>query len=84
MTDAIEHVTDTAFWVASVRALESERTDAVFSDPLARVLVGEKGDKIGLAFSANTASTRWRRSALPRKPGGFVVDRPGRGPCSFT
>ncbi|MEO7034746.1 MAG: class I SAM-dependent methyltransferase [Polyangiaceae bacterium] len=46
MTDAIEHVSDTAFWVASFRALESERPDAVFSDPLARVLVGEKGDRI--------------------------------------
>jgi len=43
MTGAIEHVTDTAFWVASYRALESERPDALFRDPLADLLSGEKG-----------------------------------------
>ena len=46
MSGEIAHVSDTAFWVASFRALESERPDAVFRDPLARVLVGEKGDEI--------------------------------------
>ena len=46
MSGEIEHVTDTAFWVASFRALESERTDAVFKDPLAGVLAGEKGRAI--------------------------------------
>ncbi len=46
MSGEIEHVSDTAFWVASFRALESERPDAVFQDPLARVLVGEKGAQI--------------------------------------
>ncbi|HYQ28030.1 MAG TPA: class I SAM-dependent methyltransferase [Polyangiaceae bacterium] len=42
----IEHVTDTAFWVASYRALESERSDALFRDPLAALLSGEKGRQI--------------------------------------
>ena len=43
MTGEIEHVTDTAFWVASYRALESERPDALFRDPLAALLAAEKG-----------------------------------------
>jgi O-methyltransferase involved in polyketide biosynthesis len=46
MTGEIEHVTDTAFWVASYRALESERPDALFRDPLAGLLSGEKGKQI--------------------------------------
>jgi hypothetical protein len=33
MTGKIEHVTDSAFWLASLRALESERPDALFHDP---------------------------------------------------
>lgn len=36
-------VSDTARWVAYFRALESERADALFRDPLARRLAGERG-----------------------------------------
>jgi methyltransferase (TIGR00027 family) len=43
---SIEHVSDTARWVAVYRAMESERPDALFSDPFARKLAGEKGDEI--------------------------------------
>lgn len=46
MAGEIEHITDTAFWVASYRALESERPDALFRDPLAGLLSGEKGRQI--------------------------------------
>jgi methyltransferase (TIGR00027 family) len=46
MSGEIKHVSDTAFWVATFRALESERPDAVFKDPLAGVLAGEKGRQI--------------------------------------
>jgi methyltransferase (TIGR00027 family) len=46
MSGEIEHVTDTAFWVASYRALESERPDALFRDPFAGLLSGEKGRQI--------------------------------------
>ena len=42
----IEHVSDTARWVAVYRAMESERPDALFRDPFARRLAGEKGDEI--------------------------------------
>jgi methyltransferase (TIGR00027 family) len=39
-------VSDTARWVAYFRALESERPDALFRDPLARRLAGERGRAI--------------------------------------
>lgn len=43
---AIKNVSDTARWVAMYRAMESERPDALFTDPFARRLAGEKGDEI--------------------------------------
>lgn len=39
----IKDVSDTALWVAAYRAVESQRPDAAFHDPLAEVLVGERG-----------------------------------------
>ncbi len=42
----ITHVSDTAVWVAMYRALESERPDALFQDPLARRLAGPLGEKM--------------------------------------
>ncbi len=46
----IRHVSDTAFLVAYCRALESTRPDALFHDPLAERLAGEKGREITAAF----------------------------------
>lgn len=46
----IENVSDTAFWVAHYRALESMRADALFQDPLAAVLAGDRGQKIARAM----------------------------------
>jgi methyltransferase (TIGR00027 family) len=42
----IENVSDTARWVAFYRAMESERPDALFRDPWARKLAGERGAAI--------------------------------------
>ena len=42
----IENVSDTARWVAVYRAMESERPDALFHDPFARRLAGDKGNEI--------------------------------------
>jgi methyltransferase (TIGR00027 family) len=42
----INNVSDTALWIAAYRAQESERPDAVFKDPLARKLAGERGFKM--------------------------------------
>ena len=42
----IENVSDTARWVAVYRAMESDRPDALFRDPYARELAGERGEQI--------------------------------------
>lgn len=47
---AIRNVSDTARWVAVYRARESERPDAVFHDPFARRLAGERGEQIAAAM----------------------------------
>jgi methyltransferase (TIGR00027 family) len=53
----IRSISDTARWVAVYRARESERPDAVFRDPLARRLAGERGEQIAasLPFSEENA-----------------------------
>jgi methyltransferase (TIGR00027 family) len=43
---AIEHISDTARWVAFYRAMETERPDALFKDPFARGLAGLRGEEI--------------------------------------
>jgi len=47
---AVQHISDTARWAAVFRARETERPDAVFRDPFARRLAGERGEEIAKAF----------------------------------
>lgn len=47
---AVQHISDTARWAAVFRARETERPDAVFCDPFARRLAGERGEEIAKAF----------------------------------
>ena len=54
----IENVSDTAFWVAHHRALEGERADALFRDPLAGVLAGDHGRLIAETMP-QPAMTTW-------------------------
>jgi methyltransferase (TIGR00027 family) len=42
----LRNISDTALWVAVFRARESERPDALFRDPYARRLAGERGEQI--------------------------------------
>ena len=42
----IRNISDTALWVAVYRARETEREDALFRDPFARKLAGERGEQI--------------------------------------
>jgi methyltransferase (TIGR00027 family) len=46
MDEPLRDVSDTALWVAMYRALESERPDAIFHDPLARRMAGTRGEAI--------------------------------------
>jgi O-methyltransferase involved in polyketide biosynthesis len=42
----IGNVSDTARWVAVYRAMETARPDAIFRDPFAERLAGERGLEI--------------------------------------
>jgi methyltransferase (TIGR00027 family) len=42
----LQSVSDTAFWMAYYRALESARPDALIHDPYARYLAGERGEQL--------------------------------------
>jgi methyltransferase (TIGR00027 family) len=42
----IRNISDTARWTAAYRAEETERADAIFRDPYARRLAGERGIEI--------------------------------------
>jgi methyltransferase (TIGR00027 family) len=55
---AIAHVTDTALWVAACRAAEGQTDHAVFHDPLASALAGERGREIARSFP-RSASVAW-------------------------
>ena len=46
----IRNISDTARWAAVFRARETERSDALFRDPLARKLAGERGEQIAAAM----------------------------------
>jgi methyltransferase (TIGR00027 family) len=50
----IQNVSDTAFMVAAYRALESERPDGLFRDPLAARLAGERGKQIVASLPQRT------------------------------
>ena len=50
MEPLIQNISDTAKWVAVFRADETERSDAVFHDPFARRLAGERGEQIANAM----------------------------------
>ncbi len=43
---AIRNISDTARWAAMYRAIETDRPDALFRDPYARKLAGERGQQI--------------------------------------
>src|SRR6185312_10376768 len=46
----IRNISDTALWVACFRARETERADALFRDPFARKLAGDRGERIAKAI----------------------------------
>jgi methyltransferase (TIGR00027 family) len=56
---AIQHVSDTALWVAYYRAKESERPDALFHDSFAKILVGDRGKQIAESMKATSRFTKW-------------------------
>jgi len=55
----ISNVSDTARWVAANRAWESARPDALFRDPLAARLAGERGEQIARRMARGATANGW-------------------------
>ncbi len=53
----VRNISDTALLAAIYRARETERTDAVFRDPLAGRLAGERGDRIAKSIPFSERAT---------------------------
>jgi methyltransferase (TIGR00027 family) len=78
----IRSISDTARWVAYHRATESDRPDAIFRDPHARKLAGERGELIGRQLKDNAWAIAVRtylfdkaiRGLLSREPIEMVVN----------
>ncbi|WP_394830611.1 class I SAM-dependent methyltransferase [Pendulispora rubella] len=68
----IESVADTALWIAGYRAMETERRDALFRDPLAAVLAGTRGRDIARSMP-NARATAWGIALRTRAIDEFVL-----------
>ena len=79
----IENISDTARWVATYRAMETERPDAVFRDPFARRLAGERGqtivDQIG-----KSRSRAWAMIVRTKALDEMILDAIARGPVDLV
>ncbi len=53
---------DTAFWIAAVRARETERSDRLFADPYARDLAGQRGAAV---MAASERAARRENAFIP-------------------
>ena len=49
---AFRNISDTAIWAAIYRVRETERPDALFRDPFAKRLTGERGEQIAAAMKS--------------------------------
>jgi methyltransferase (TIGR00027 family) len=73
----VETISDTAHWVAVYRALETERPDAIFRDPFARRLAGDKGEELLRSFPwghANAWALVTRTAVMDELVAGAVRD----------
>lgn len=59
MDTALPDISDTARWVAHYRALETERPDALFRDPFASRLAGERGRRMTEGMPKSVRRTSW-------------------------
>jgi methyltransferase (TIGR00027 family) len=74
----ITHVSDTARWVAMYRAMETDRSDALFRDPYARRLAGDKGVEI-IKTMRNVRGWAWPHIVRTASFDDFIVRCVGQG-----
>ena len=76
---SVRNISDTARWVAYFRARETQRPDALFRDPFAERLAGERGFEIAntlaQATSMNGPGWRARICSTSFSPAKFRKDR---------
>lgn len=70
MSEFIKNVSDTAFWVAHYRAIESERSDSLFKDPFAKILVKDRASGIE---KMNSTTTRWTQWSVVMRT--YIIDQ---------
>jgi methyltransferase (TIGR00027 family) len=75
---ALRNISDTALWTAVYRARETERPNALFRDPLASRLAGERGRQIVAALPYGDRAA-WSFIARTWVFDRFVIDEIGRG-----
>jgi methyltransferase (TIGR00027 family) len=74
----IQHVSDTAFLVAHHRAVESARPDALFADPLAARLAGDRGHVMANRLATNKISG-WTVAVRTRIIDAYILEAVARG-----
>lgn len=74
----IRNISDTANWAAVYRARETERTDALFRDPFARRLAGERGEQIFASLPARDRN-EWAWVMRTFLFDRFITDEIGQG-----
>src|SRR6266446_3743112 len=72
------NISDTARWVATYRAIETERPDAWFRDPLAKRLAGDRGELLAESM-AFTNSNSWSFVARTVVIDRFIADKVQQG-----
>lgn len=80
ISDKIENVSDTARWVAVYRAMETERRDAIFRDPHAARLAGDKGHAIVAGMKRGRAMA-WAMIVRTAVFDEIILDRVRNGGC---
>ena len=74
----LQDVSDTSIWVAYYRAEETKRPDALIRDPLAELLVGERGRAIAHTIP-RAKYTRWTVVMRTRVIDEMILDLIGQG-----
>jgi methyltransferase (TIGR00027 family) len=74
----IRDISDTALWVAIYRAGETDRPDALFRDPFARRLAGDRGRRIAASQPFNKLNT-WSWAARTYSFDRFVSNQVAQG-----
>ena len=78
-TSTIQNISDTAFWVASYRAIESEKENPLFRDTLAGLLTGEYGKKVSNSMKPIAQYAYWSVTIRTRLIDEYILKYANRG-----